>query len=210
MMLDEFVQAWKRLDPFSTGFISAGRDLRMLLRDLKPPLGLGDKATTGELFALLDEINDDLNMDETDHTVYFNHVLYALVKHMYKQEIQSIPEDARRTYRQAEEDQEQTTRFVRNFKILWSRITNRFHRADKVEQKRRQTQRNFRDIVKRYHLHYRHVDMEQGRSSRQPVKHYMASKIIQDFALFVLQRKDTILKQRQQQNVSKIPTNDRS
>jgi len=77
--LELYRRVWSHYDPYAEQRINIQRDLRALLTELEPPLGLGDTAQTRDVLRFVDE----LNLKQHKGEVTFHDLLYALVSHAY-------------------------------------------------------------------------------------------------------------------------------
>ncbi|KAA8493290.1 Sodium channel protein type 11 subunit alpha [Porphyridium purpureum] len=91
-MIADFTKIWNRYDPDRTRSISVVKDLRALLRECEPPLGVGKEATTAELFDFLERM--DPKVDE-DGRISFYDCLHSLLRLRYQEADRSFPETIR-------------------------------------------------------------------------------------------------------------------
>ncbi|KAA8493308.1 Sodium channel protein type 11 subunit alpha [Porphyridium purpureum] len=97
LMVARFKRAWKRYDPDGIYTISVVKDLRAILRECDPPLGVGSDATTAELFDFLERM--DPHVDQ-DGRISFSECLRCVLRMQYADAEASFPEHVREQLRE--------------------------------------------------------------------------------------------------------------
>jgi len=166
-MVKKFMKEWKRLDPYSTRLISVGSDLRVLLREVEPPLGVGAGASTRQMLEFLSRLNVPIT---EDGNVSLSDLLYSLVCLVYENEHQAIPEEIRASVIG------KPSGFTRRIKTSKSIIMDK--RRSVAHRKHIELGKELKQRIRNRVASERYTDVR--------LKEFIAAQIIQDIASMVL------------------------